>query len=129
MLRDLVDPHSFAPNNFVDTGEGHSGMGLLSNLGVGLDPFSSAFTAILQPISQYLQAKEQSKSVDKQIALERSVLKEQKVENARSFAEQQAIDLAAVSARKRQEQVLGMYAVGGAALLLSVVFVYGAVKK
>lgn len=129
MLGDLVDPHSFARGNFVDTGESPRGMGLLSNLGVGLDPFSSAFSAILQPISSWLQAKEQSKTADKQIQLERAVLKEQKLENARSFAEQQAIDLAAVSARRRQEQVVGMYAVGGAGLLLSALFIYGAIKR
>lgn len=114
------------PSNFIDTGEGPSNMG---SLGIGIDPFSSAFTAILQPISSYLQAKEQSKTADKQLQLERSVFKEQRLENARTFAEQQALDLAAVSARKRQEQVISLYAVGGAAVLISALFIWGAMKK
>ena len=128
----VLDTRLMRPSNFIDTGEtthGLVGMGALSNLGIGPEIFSSALTSVLQPISAWLQAKEQTKQVDKQVQLERAVFKEQQLENARTYAQQQALDLAATGGQKRQDQVLAMWAVGGAAVLVSALFIYGAAKK
>ncbi len=107
-----------------------SGMG---DLGIGLDPWSSLFTSVLTPISNFFQAKEQSKTAKRAMALEASRLKTEKDQEARDFAlaraNAQADALVSPAEEKRKEQLVTLYAVGGVALVISAFFIMGAIKN
>ncbi len=95
--------------------------------GLSGDPFG--ITDVLGIVSNFMQAKSQEKIAKKQLDLQAKVLKEQKAENARTFAQEQAAALVAGSEQKRQEQVLALMTVGAAAVVVAGLFIYGAVKK
>ncbi len=90
------------------------------------DPFG--ITDVLGIVSNFMQAKSQEKIAKKQIDVQQAALKEQKAENARSYAQEQAMALVTASEKKRQDQVFGLLAVGAAAVILSGLFIYGSVK-
>ncbi len=96
-----------------------------------IDPIS-AVSSILTPISNYFVAKEQNKTAKKQIELQAKALKTQKEQDARDFAyaqaNMQAEALTSPDEAKRKEQVIILSAVGGAAILISALFILGATK-
>ncbi len=103
-----------------------------SQTGMGFDP-TMLLTSVLSPISQYFVAKEQSKTAKKAIALEASKLKTEKDQDARDYAlaraQSQADALTNPAEEKRKEQMIVLFAVGGAALVISGLFIMGAVKN
>ncbi len=101
---------------FCPTGDGLSG-----------DPFG--ITDVVGIVSNFINARKQEKIQKQQIGVEQATLKQQKVVDAQNFAAQQAVILAAPSEHKRQDQMLALFAVGGAAVLVAGLFIYGAVKK
>ncbi len=96
----------------------------LSDLG---DPFG--ITNAIGLVSNFFAEQKRAKIAEKQIAVEQQVLKQQKVVDAHNFAAQQAEALVSASNKKRQDQMLALMAVGGAAVLISGIFIFGAVKK
>lgn len=94
--------------------------------GLSGDPFG--ITDVLGLVSSWMQTKSQEKIAKKQIGVEQQQLKEQRLEDARGFAQQQAATLAQPSETKRQDQMIGLVLVGGGALVLSAILIMGAVK-
>ncbi len=95
--------------------------------GLSGDPFG--ITDVVGIVSNWLIAGKQAKIQQKQIDVQQSALKQQKVVDAENFAAQQAAMLAAPSEKKRQDQVLGLALVGVGAVLVAGLLIFGAVKK
>lgn len=95
--------------------------------GLGFDP-SMLFTSILGPIEDFWKTKEQSKIAKKQIQFQQQQLKAEKEFAARQSAVDTAESIANQSAQKRQEQSLALVGIVGAALIVSSLFIMGAVK-
>ncbi len=99
--------------------------------GMGFEPLSM-LTSVLTPISNFFVAKEQSKTAKKALALEASKLKSERDQEARDFAYQKALSqadaLAEPSEQKRKEQMIVLTAVGGAAVVISALFILGSIK-
>ncbi len=100
---------------------------MLPEYGLSGDPFG--ITDVLGIVSNFMAQKSQEKIAKKQIEVQQAQLKQVKVENAQSFAQQQASALVADSEKQRQDQVMALFAVGGAAVVVAGLFIYGAVKK
>lgn len=96
---------------------------------LGFDPVSMLATSVLGPISNYFVAKEQAKTEKKKIQLEQRALKLQEAENAREFAASRAQSLVEPSEARRRDQILGLSIVGGAAALISMLLIVGAMKN
>lgn len=100
--------------------------------GLGFDP-TLLIGTVLKPISDFFVAKEQSKVAKKQIALQAKVLKDEKDRDARDFAyaqaQQQVDALVKPDDERRKEQLIVLTAVGGAALVISALFIVGAMKR
>lgn len=120
LINPIVPPLGFVGFNdtaaLCPTGDGLSG-----------DPFG--ITDVLGIVSNFITAKKQEKIQQKQIGVEQAQLKQQKVVDAQNFAAQQATTLAAPSEQKRQDQMIALIAIGGAAVLVAGLFIYGAVRK
>lgn len=95
--------------------------------GLSGDPFG--ITDVVGIVSNWLTAKKQQKIQEKQIGVEQAALKQQKVVDAENFSAQQAVALTAVSEKKRQDQMIALIAIGGAAVVIAGFLIYGAVKK
>lgn len=96
-----------------------------------LDPLSM-ISSVLTPISNFFVAKEQAKTAKKQIALQAKALKDAKDQDTRDFAyaqaESQADALSAPGEAQRKEQLIVLAAVGGAAVLISAMFIMASAK-
>lgn len=101
----------------------------LDALGIGLDPFSAIFGTIAQAGASIFSTVKQADIAKKQIGLEEAKLREQKAIDAREWALQQAEVLVTPSAKRRQEQVIGLTAIVGISVILSAIFIISAVKK
>lgn len=99
--------------------------------GLGFD-FTSAIGGVLKPISDFLVAREQSKTAKKAIESQEKQAKAERTLDVRDFAyakaKSQADALIQPAQEKRNQQLIVLSAVGGAALLISALFVIGAVK-
>ncbi len=95
--------------------------------GLSGDPFG--ITDVVGIVSNWINARKAEKIQQKQIGVEQAALKQQKVVDAENFAAQQAMALTQASEKKRQDQMIGLIAIGGAAVLVAGLFIYGAVKK
>ncbi len=91
------------------------------------DPFG--ITDVLGIVSNWISARRQEKIQDKQIGIERAALKHQTAVDAGNFAAQQAAALVAPSTKQRQDQMIALIAIGGAAVIVAGLFIYGAVRK
>lgn len=95
--------------------------------GMSGDPFG--ITDVLGIVSNFIQAKKADKEQDKQIGVERAQLKQQKLVDTENLAVAQATTLSAPSQQQRQDQVYALMAIGGAAVIIAGLFIFGAVKK
>ncbi len=95
--------------------------------GLSGDPFG--ITDVVGIVSNWLIAGKQAKIQQKQIDVQQSALKQQKVVDAENFAAQQAAMLAVPSEKKRQDQVIALFGIGAAAVLVAGILIFGAVKK
>lgn len=100
---------------------------LCPSRGLSGDPFG--ITDVLGLVSNYFQSKSQEKIAKKQISVEQQQLKEQKAEAARAFAQSQAQDLSQPATQTRQQQIIVLTAVGGAAVLIAGLLIFGAIKQ
>ncbi len=91
------------------------------------DPFG--ITDVLGIVSNFITARKQEKIQKQQIGVEQAQLKQVKLQNAQDYAQQQAVALTGESEKRRQEQVLALFAIGGAAVIVAGILIYGAVKK
>ncbi len=91
------------------------------------DPFG--ITDIVGIVSNFINAKRAADIQKKQIGVEQAALKQQKVVDAQNFAIVQGQSLTIASEKKRQDQVLGLIAVGAAGVIVTGLLIYGAVRK
>lgn len=95
--------------------------------GLSGDPFG--ITDFFGAAVSYINAGKQQKIQKEQIGLERAALKQQKLTDAQMFAAEQAQARIAPDKQKREEQQMALYAVGAAAVVITGLLIYGAVKK
>lgn len=96
--------------------------------GLGFDPMSILGGGILNAGASIFSTIEQGKIAKKQAELAAAALKEQKTVDARNWALQQVSLALQPSESRRQEQIIGLAAVGGVAVLLSAIFLISAAK-
>jgi hypothetical protein len=95
--------------------------------GLGLIPFDPG--QILGPIATIYKTIEESKIAKSQSKLEQQKMKAQKEQDARDLAMSQAQQQVKPFEEKRKQQITALYAVGGAAALISLVFIIAAVRR
>ena len=95
--------------------------------GLGLIPFDPG--QILGPIATIYKTVEESKIAKSQTKLEQQKIKSQKEQDARELAMAQAQGQLKPFEEKRKQQITALYAVGGAAALISLVFIIAAVRR
>ncbi len=91
-------------------------------------PIVAAVAALVGSVMSYMSARVQAKVATKQVGVEEAQLKQEKLENAQQFALQQALLYKQPADQQRQEQIMGLAAIGGTALLISGIFIFSAVK-
>lgn len=102
--------------------------------GMSGDPFG--ITDVIGAAVSFINAQGQQKIAKKQIAVQKDALTQQKLVDAENYAlqqqgyaAQQAMTLAATSEKERSDQMLALMGVGGVAVVVAGLFIYGAVKK
>lgn len=125
MLINVLPPSLPSIAGFQDTAalcQGEKNMN-----GLRGDPFG--ITDVLGLVSNWITAGKQEKIAKEQINVQQAALKQQKLVDAENLAVQQANALTAASEKDKQTQVIALFGVVGVAVIVTGLFLYGAVKK
>lgn len=93
-----------------------------------MDPFGG-LTAVASIANSFIQGKRDADIAKDQIKLAKQALKLQDMQESQRIALERGIAMAETSHRQRNSQVYALYAVGGAAVLLSIFLVVSATRK
>lgn len=121
-------PPQFLQSDFAECGELCRDSRMTSQ-GMGELGFVDAIAGMVGSIGNYFAVKEQVKAVKKQVSLQAQALKAQKENDARTFALTQAQLQALPYEAQRNTQIYTLYAIGGAAAIVSGIFILAAVRS